>query len=159
MSQLKIRPTKPNFVPSLRWSLDCRLQEGVGFGRANISFLFKAVEANLPKQMLGWETGTVELLSDVVFEPTQEGGDFHTKKLHLSTNDSDYKVPSKAAHSEGNSVRWDLGDEDVRLPIYSRFSNSLHFDCGGSSLNPLSSEPDAVAVLWLRDLVDEEEKE
>lgn len=121
--------------------------------------MFKSVEADLPKQMLGWDTSTVELLSDVTFDSSEAGGDYKTKKLELTTNDSEYKVPTKTAHVEGNTVTWDIGDDDIRLPIYNRFANCVHFELGGSGINPLATEPDAVAVLWLRDLVDGEEKE
>ena len=109
--------------------------------------------------MLGWETSTVELLSDITFDSSEAGGEYHTKKIHLSTNDSDYKIPSKAARMDGSRVTWDLGDEDLRMPVYNRFCNSVHFELGGSGLNPLHSEPEAIAVLWLRDLIDGEEKQ
>lgn len=135
------------------------LQEGVGFGRANISVLFKAVDARLPKNMLGWETSTIELLSDITFDNTEGEGDYSTKKLTLHTNDGEQKISSKFATVENHKVTWDIGDEDIRLPIYNRFTNALHFELGGTNpLNPLDTTPEAVAVLWLRDLVDEEEK-
>lgn len=136
------------------------LQEGVGFGRANISFLFKAVDAQLPKPMLGWETGTVELLSDITLEGSQAEEDLHSKKLHLTTNESNYKVSSRFASVNGQKITWDIGEEDIRMPVYNRFANALHFEIGGTGINPLSHhQPDAVAVLWLCDLVDNEEKE
>ena len=113
----------------------------------------------MPKTILGWDTATLELLSDITFDSSETDSDYSTKKLHLGTNDSDYKVQSKMAHQEGNKVVWDVGDEDIRLPVYHRFANSLHFDLGGTGLNPLSSEYEAIAVLWLRDLTDYEEKE
>ena len=130
-----------------------------GFGRVNVSFLFKAVDAQLPKNMLGWETGTVELLSDITIDTSEGEGDRATPTLHLSTNDSEYKVSSRSAHIEGSKIIWDIGDEDIRLPVYNRFANALHFEIGGTGINPLAKQPGAVAVLWLRDLVDGEEKE
>jgi len=33
------------------------MQDGVGFGRVNISVLFRSVEAKLPRNYLGWDTG------------------------------------------------------------------------------------------------------
>jgi hypothetical protein len=135
------------------------LQEGVGFGRVNASILFKACDARLPKNMLGWETSTIELLSDITFDTSEVGSDYSTKKLTLHTNDGEHKISSKSAHVENGKVTWDIGDDDIRLPIYNRFTNALHFDLGGTSLlNPLDTTPEAIAVLWLRDLVDEEEK-
>ena len=138
---------------------NARLQEGVGFGRANISVLFKAIDARLPKNMLGWETSTIELLSDITFDNAEGEGDYSTKKLSLHTNNGEQKISSKFATVENHTVTWDIGDEDIRLPIYNRFTNALHFELGGTNpLNPLDTTPEAIAVLWLRDLVDEEEK-
>lgn len=135
------------------------LQEGVGFGRANVSFLFKAVDAKLPKEILSWETATVELLSDITLDTSEGEDDFSTKKLNLHTNQSDFKISSRSASVSGSQITWDIGDEDIRLPIYNRAANSLQFELGGSSINPLDKQPDAVAVLWLRDLADNEEKQ
>lgn len=36
------------------------IEEGIGFGRVNVSLLFKPVKVELPPNLLGWETGTVE---------------------------------------------------------------------------------------------------
>lgn len=109
--------------------------------------------------MLGWETSTIELLSDITFENADTNSDYSTKKLTLHTNDGEQKISSKFASVEDHKVTWDIGDEDIRLPIYNRFNNALHFELGGTNpLNPLDTTPEAVAILWLRDLVDEEEK-
>lgn len=45
------------------------------------------------------------------------------------------------------------------MPIYHRHTNTLVFMLGGSDINPLDKEPDAVAVLWLRDLPDNDEQQ
>ena len=41
------------------------ITEGVGFGRVNVSLLFKAVDTKLPRELLGWETSTIEVISDI----------------------------------------------------------------------------------------------
>lgn len=121
--------------------------------------LFKGVEAKLPKNMLGWETSTIELLSDITLDSSDVENDYQTKKLTLHTNDGRQKISSKLATVESGKVTWDIGDEDIRMPIYNRFNNALYFELGGTNpLNPLDNTPDAIAVLWLRDLVDDEEK-
>lgn len=127
------------------------------FGRLNASFLFKSVDAQLPKQLLAWNTATIELLSDITLDTSESG--FSTKKLKLHTQDSDFKVQSRSALVEGSRITWDIGEEDIRMPVYNRHTNTLVFLLGGSDLNPLDKQPDAVAVLWLHDLVDEEEQE
>jgi hypothetical protein len=60
-------------------------------------------------------------------------------------------------HDDG-SVNWDL-DEMIRLPVYDRYASSLTFELGSSGLPLVAGGPDAIAVLWLQDLVDDEEEE
>ncbi|KAH8101901.1 hypothetical protein BXZ70DRAFT_932402 [Cristinia sonorae] len=135
------------------------LQEGVGYGRANISFLFRQVKTDLPRTMLGWETGTVEILDSVTIEPAPgftEG--FSSKKLSLSTSDDKYKVPSSAARElEGGSTVWDLPVDKVRLPVYNRYSSAVLFEIGSGGIGPLGAASDYVALLWLKDVPDDEE--
>lgn len=129
------------------------LQDGVGFGRVNISLLFKGVSCDLPRSLRGWETGTVEIVSDII--ATGVDASFASKQLLLRTTDDAEKIPKSAARQEGNDVIWTLGkgeDEERRLPVYHRFASALVLDFGGTN-------PDAVAVLWLQDIVDNEEQD
>jgi len=122
----------------------------VGFGRVNISLLFKGVSLELPSSMRGWDTGTVEVLSDIT--ATGLNDSFGLKQLVLRTSDDKEKIPRSAARQLGGDIVWALGkgdDEERRLPVYHRFASALVFDIGGN-------KPDAVAVLWLQDIPDEE---
>jgi hypothetical protein len=40
-----------------------KLEKGIGYGKAKISLLFQPVKLQLPPNMQGWDTGTVELSS------------------------------------------------------------------------------------------------
>ncbi|KAI0074714.1 hypothetical protein K474DRAFT_1665159 [Panus rudis PR-1116 ss-1] len=138
------------------------LQEGVGYGRANISFLFRQVKTDLPRSMLGWDTGTVEVAGPITIEPISsftEG--FHTKKLELSTTEDSYKVPTSAADvQEGGKVIWNIAtseEEKIRLPVYNRYSSAVVFEIGSGGIGPLGADSDYVALLWLKDVVDDEE--
>lgn len=130
------------------------IQDGVGFGRINMSLLFKGVDVQLPPSMRGWETGTVEVLSDI--RGTGLNASFASKRLVLRTTDDVEKVPRSAARQDGGDIIWALGkgEESVerRLPVYNRYASALVFDIGGT-------RPDAIAVLWLQDIVDIEEQE
>jgi hypothetical protein len=129
------------------------LQDGVGFGRVNISLLFKGVNLQLPPSLHGWETGTVEVLSDI--RASGLDSSFASKQLILRTTDDVEKLPRSAASLDGGDIIWALGkkeDEERRLPIYHRFASALVIDIGGTN-------PDAVAILWLQDIVDNEIKE
>ncbi|QRV98489.1 C2 domain-containing protein [Ceratobasidium sp. AG-Ba] len=134
------------------------LQEGIGFGRMNVSILFKGVDAKLPRNMLGWDTGTVEILDDIIITPEPNSSHKLSKmptKLTISTTDSTENIPPKsAALSEG---RTSYSIDMLRLPVYSRYASSCVFEFGGGGI--MGSAPDAIAVLWLKDLIDDEETE
>jgi len=135
------------------------MQDGVGFGRVNISLLFRSVEASIPRNYLGWDTGTIEILSDIHFEPAGESGKtIDADKLKISTSDASYKVPAKQAKKDGQSITWTMKEDMIRLPVYERYSSSLVFEVDpGTKILGIGSEADAVACLWFQDLVDDEE--
>lgn len=134
-------------------------QFAAGYGRANISFLFRQVKTDLPRNLLGWETGTAEVLGSITIEPVSSFSEgFSTKKLAVSTSDDTYKVPSSAARSvDGGSVVWDLPVEKVRLPVYNRYSSAVLFEIGSGGVGPLGANSDFVAMVWLKDIPDDEE--
>ncbi|KEI42441.1 uncharacterized protein L969DRAFT_14642 [Mixia osmundae IAM 14324] len=132
------------------------LQEGVGFGKLNCSALFRSIEARLPTELIGWDTGTVEILSDVTFEVNDEfASDFAGKSLSLTTSESSFKVSSRHAHANGRAVVWEL--EKARLPVYNRYSSAVSLEVGGGGILPGGAA--ALAALWLQDLVDDDEKD
>lgn len=105
---------------------------------------------DLPRELSGWDTGTVCVTAPVKVEPV-EGADFDwkEKKLVLSTLEAKQKIPSKAASTlSDRSIEWDV-DEDIRLPTYDRYSSALYFDYGGAALTvgPLGKKVEAFAAL------------
>ena len=131
----------------------------VGYGRANISFLFRQVKTGLPKNMLGWETGTAEILGSVTIKPVPSfTGGFKTQKLAVSTSDQTYKAPSSSVDvSEDGQVTWDLPVDKVRLPVYNRYLSAVLFEIGSGGIGPLGANSDFVAMCWLKDVPDDEE--
>lgn len=138
------------------------LQDGVGFGRVNVSLLFKGIEIDLPKELRGWDTGTVCVRSPVKVELNDDVTDFDlkAKKLLLATTVARQRLPGHKATKVDNerAVEWNV-DEDIRLPVYDRYSSALYFDYGGHQYSVgqlLKDKPDAFAALWLRDVADNE---
>ncbi|KEP50963.1 hypothetical protein V565_070100 [Rhizoctonia solani 123E] len=132
------------------------LEEGIGYGRMNLSVLFKAVDAKLPRNMLGWDTGTVELLSAITITPEPNAnGRIPSKptKLRVSTTDSTEVIAPKTATLSDGIVSYNI--DKLRLPVYSRYASSCVFEFGGGGI--VGGAPDAIAVLWLKDLVGDEE--
>lgn len=135
------------------------LQDGVGFGKVNCSFVFKAVKLELPRPLLGWDTATVELLSEVRIEANSPEWEskLNVKKIVASTGDDTQKLAppgSQRPDTSGGNVD---AEALYRLPVYDRFASNLTFEIGGGGgIGPLGGKPDGIAVLALRDLVDDE---
>lgn len=161
------------------------LQEGVGFGRAQISVLFQPVQLDLPKNLRGWDTSTLEITSEIVAEVSDElAAEFRKKKkLRLKTSEDTYKLhivpPSTDSNPTGNdgidrapgSVSWsnksgyqDYDQTLVRIPIYDRYKSRVSFEVGRSGVVStlaalLPTEKLHLAVLWLYTLEDDVETE
>ncbi|GAA5997362.1 uncharacterized protein JCM10292_000204 [Rhodotorula paludigena] len=155
-------PLQEVFAHSSQVTRTWSLRDGVGFGKASISVLFKSVKLSLPKELSGWETGTVCITAPIRVEPV-EGASFEwaEKKLVISTSEARQKMPARVANRTGDgAIEWDV-DEDIRLPTYDRYSSAIYFDYGGSAvkIGPLGSKMDAFAEYWLSECVDDEPKE
>ncbi|OXC65474.1 hypothetical protein AYX13_05483 [Cryptococcus neoformans] len=137
------------------------LTEGVGFGKANISFAFRGMQMTLPPNMRGWETGTLEV-SDVRFTSTNPSlFDAQATRLRVVTSEQAEVLPKKEAEVQGHTISWEM--DMLRLPVYARYQSSVVFEIGKTG-GPLSIvgvgvKPDAIAVLWMQDLTDDIEQE
>lgn len=105
---------------------------------------------SLPKELAGWDTGTVCITTPVKVEPVADSDfDWKEKKLVLSTSEAKEKISSRHAEvSSDGSLQWNI-EEDIRLPTYDRYSSALYFDYGGSKIKvgPIGSKTDAFAML------------
>lgn len=124
--------------------------------------MFRQIKTDLPRTMLGWETGTLEVSGQIRLEASpefQSHGGFHTKKLEICTTDESHKLSSSAARAEENGVVvWEVSEEDkVRLPVYNRYSSAVLFQIGSGAVGPVGPDADYVAVCWLKDVPDDEE--
>ncbi|OCF41030.1 C2 domain-containing protein [Kwoniella heveanensis CBS 569] len=139
------------------------LTEGVGFGKANISFAFRGMQTTLPKNMRGWDTGTLEIshVSATVHENKTGALEAKPERLRIVTSESVETLPKKDADVSGNTMSWDL--DLLRLPVYSRYQSSVVFEIGkgGGALAAVGvgAKPEAIAVLWMQDLTDDVEQE
>ena len=132
------------------------LDGGIGFGRVRISLLFRSIETRLPPNMLGWDIGTFEFLSDRVLA-TGPAVKSNTK-LKLRTGGSIGAIPRRQCHktSEGDGVYWDLtakeGKHNVRLPVKYRYRSPVVFEFHV----PGKRGATAYAQMWLQHLTDNE---
>lgn len=108
--------------------------------------------------MLGWDTGTVEIMNpiEVNIDAEQQSSFALSKQtLIVSTTDSTEKIGNAAVDGNNAHISWNV--DTVRLPVYSRYSSSLTFEIGTKgSFGPLKGQPTALAILWLQDIPDDE---
>jgi hypothetical protein len=119
------------------------------------------MQTRFAKNMRGWSTGTLEV-GDVQVDIESEHRDSFPSSgtaLTIKTSDSQEVLPKKDAEVHGQSMFWE--SEDLRMPIYSRYSSSAVFELGSKGgLKSLIGKgtPAAIAVLWLQDLTDDVEQ-
>lgn len=128
------------------------LDAGIGFGRIRISLLFRSVETRLPPNMLGWEVGTFEFLSDRVLAT----GYTTPAKLKLRTGGSTGNISKSQCQTleEGDGLFWDISQNKspIKLPVKFRYRSPVVFELH------LPSKRGAVAyaIIWLHHLIDNE---
>ncbi|KAL6717455.1 hypothetical protein ACLMJK_005370 [Lecanora helva] len=128
------------------------LDGGIGFGRVRISLLFRGIETRLPPNMLGWDVGTFEFLSDRILAL----GYHSNTKLKMRTGGSVGQIPRTECRklAEGDGMFWDIakhsGKNNVRLPVKYRYRSPIVFEFHVTGKRGAS----AYAVIWLHHLVD-----
>jgi Ca2+-dependent lipid-binding protein len=131
------------------------LDGGIGFGRIRISLLFRSIETRLPPNMLGWDVGTFEFMSDRITAP----GYNSNAKLKLRTGGSVGKVPRGQCQAleDGTGQYWNLETEDakrsIRMPVKYRYRSPIVFEFHVAG----KRKAEAYAVIWLHHLIDNEE--
>ncbi|KAI0080428.1 hypothetical protein K474DRAFT_1637659 [Panus rudis PR-1116 ss-1] len=138
------------------------LEEGLGYGRIRISLLFRPVEAKLPPNLLGFDTGTLEV-RDIVVKTNPELQELLAKcevRIKASKSTSSEKISRKVAQKrDDGSLAWPTDDTKV-IPIRQRYGSVLLLsfkDTSGLDILHTPSKRKALGVLWLRDVVDNEE--
>lgn len=125
------------------------LMGGMGYGRARISIVFRSVEVKLPKELIGWDYGTLEIKGPINTEKLPE--DIRSHRIKFVSNISRVKMVS-----EDNSWKFKKGNKSDFLPFNKRYSSALVMEVRKSKIGQDSTP--AFAVLWMRELPDEEEK-
>lgn len=124
---------------------------GIGYGRARISLVFRSVQLQAPKELLGWDYGTLEVTGPI----TSQNIPSDLRGLRLKLRTSVNRVKMYSSNSEEGAEWKSKKDRPVRLAVRKRYSSCLVVEFRKSSLG-LDSTP-AFAILWLKDIPDEEE--
>lgn len=129
------------------------LTGGIGYGRVRISMMWRSVQLKAPPESLGWEYGTLEVKSRVTAVTVPE--DVRNLKLKLHSNISSGKL---YADKDGQGWKSPKGDRSIYLPYQRRYSSCLGVRFKKNAVLG-KDHTAAFAVLWLRDIGDEEEHE
>lgn len=125
-----------------------------GYGRVRLSVLFRSCDMKLEKPLLGWEIGTMQLHSNVNVH-FDTGKHVNYTRCVIRTISSEVKL-RKRKTTATDTVAWKVEADEppMRLPVKRRYASSFRVEFYASS--KLGGGPAAVAIIWLRDIVDNE---
>ncbi|PMB65690.1 Meiotically up-regulated 190 protein [Beauveria bassiana] len=128
---------------------------GIGNGRIRISLVWRSVSLQAPRNLLGWQYGTLDIRHKAIGTGVPE--ELRSCKLRLQTNISTGKMYSSATE-DGHAVWATKSSKHVALALHQRYSScfSITFVDGRRLLGDRIA---AFCVLWLKDIPDEEEQE
>ncbi|MCJ1395404.1 hypothetical protein MMC18_008289 [Xylographa bjoerkii] len=123
---------------------------GIGFGRARISMVFRSIQLQMPKEMLGWDYGTLEITGPVTSKDLPN--DLRGLRIKLRTSINRGKM-----YDHNNDGHWTTKkDRNVRLAVRKRYCSCLIIEFRKNRV--IMDKTPAFAILWLKDIPDEEEK-
>jgi hypothetical protein len=135
------------------------LAGGVGYGRIRISMVFRSVQVQLPRNMLGWDYGTVDIKPSVKAIDVPE--DLKPLRLKVRTPLERAKLHSRGrngkVHSEEGQTIWTpRKDRCIRLPVRARYCAPLVFEFRQDAT--FRDHTPGFGILWLKDIPDNEEQ-
>ncbi|MCJ1245145.1 hypothetical protein MMC30_002346 [Trapelia coarctata] len=122
---------------------------GIAYGRIRISMVFRSVDLQLPKQLLGWDYGTLEVTGPV----TSEGLPAELQGLRIKLRTTVNRGKMYPSHDHG---KWEpKKDRNVRLAVRNRYSSCMVVEFRKNRLGKDGTP--AFAVFWFKDIPDDEE--
>ena len=138
------------------------LDGGMGYGRIMVSVLFRSVDLKLPKNLLGWDLGSVEVLGDKAVVEDDSTGALSGSRIALSTTSGKASISRRwiDKKSGGKNIEWNLGyikegtnelhRHRILIPVRHRYQSPLRLEFFSAS----SRKPVGYALYWLSDLID-----
>ena len=122
---------------------------GVGYGKLRVSMIFRAIDIKLPMELQGWDYGTLEIGEEITSSDLPS--DIQGLRLKLSTS-----IEHKRMHSNKDGSWRQRRDKKIYLAVSKRYASSMLVEF--RSNRALKDKTSAWAVLWLKDIPDDEEK-
>ncbi|KAF4975235.1 hypothetical protein FZEAL_7942 [Fusarium zealandicum] len=131
------------------------LSGGIGHGRVRLSMVWRSVQLQAPQNLLGWQYGTVEVQPTVTAQGCPDN--LRSAGLKFQTSISTAKMSTEDGGGQ-DTVTWkSKRGKSLALGVQSRYSSCLSIAFREKAI--FGKDTAAFAVLWLKDLVDEEETE
>jgi len=133
------------------------IRGGVGYGKIKISLLFRSIDAQLPPPVLGADIGSVEIISRKIYADSIADSDVAKADfVHFSTPLAREKA-SRVADGHWEFAPRSLSSSmGLRLGVRHRHSDPLVLYFRRDSKLRIRDKTVAVAVLWLKDIPDDE---
>ncbi|KAF4457942.1 hypothetical protein F53441_197 [Fusarium austroafricanum] len=131
------------------------LTGGIGYGRVRISMVFRSVQLQAPRNLLGWQYGTVEAQPTVTVVDCPK--DLRSSKLKFRTSISSAKMYTEDGDDAGTVTWKSKRGRSLALAVSRRYSSCMSIAFREKGF--FGDDTAAFAVLWLKDIVDEEETE
>ena len=129
------------------------LTGGVGYGRVRLSMVWRSVQLQANPEQIGWDYGTIEISPTI--STADVPGDLKDLKVKWHSNITSGKM---YPHKEDSTWQTRKG-RPLYLPVHRRYATclSLRLKRNGRLLS--KDKTAAFAVLWLRDIADDDQKE
>lgn len=128
---------------------------GVGYGRVRLSMVWRSVQLQASREQLGWEFGTVEVKPSI--EHAEIPSDLRDLTVKFHTNLSSGKMYKNNSSGEDGGMWKTRRGKSLYLPVQKRYASNLSIRFKSHGL--LKDKTAAFAILWLKDIPDDEERE
>lgn len=123
---------------------------GIGYGRMRLSLMFRSVQLHLPRRLLGWDIGTLEILPRIDASPDLPQ-EYKSYGLSMRTLYGKAKMVASGDGEGWNTKR----NRPIRLPVKKRYASCLVIQLRKRVVGPDLTP--AFATLWLKEIPDDKE--
>ncbi|RDW56363.1 hypothetical protein BP5796_13238 [Coleophoma crateriformis] len=136
------------------------LDGGMGYGRITVSVLFRSVDLRLPKNLLGWDLGSFEVLGNNLQVENDSTGLLSTSRIAIHTDVGKGSISRRWLEKGDHGSSWNLQavSQDgttlqrrrILIPVRHRYQTPVRFEF----YNKSNRKAIAYAIYWLCDIVD-----
>ncbi|EUC41535.1 hypothetical protein COCMIDRAFT_105898 [Bipolaris oryzae ATCC 44560] len=135
------------------------LAGGNGYGRMRVSMVFRSVQVQLPRELRGWDYGTVDIKPYI--KGVDVPSDIGPLRLKVRTPLDHGKLHSRrrkgnVRSEDGQPVWTTRKSRPIRLPVRARYCAPLIFEFRQDAT--LRDRTHAFCIFWLKDIPDNEEQ-